>query len=174
MIEWKKIEEAPDYYISNRGEILSKRCPNERLMTLHTNKVTGYPQICLVVSEKGDKVVKATFYPHQLVAKYFVDNPKGYSTVHHKDHNKTNNHYWNLEWVSQEQNIYAYYRSDEKNKPRQMKAVEVWTIDGNYIATYPSVNKAAKEMGVKPSTVHNQCKKPPQNPKTYFFKYKED
>lgn len=174
MIKWKQLEEAPDYWISNRGELLSKRIEGkEKMMTLHINKMTGYPQICLVVSDKGDKVVKKTFYPHQLVCKYFVDNPNDYKTVHHKNHNKQDNHAVNLMWVSQEQNIHEYYNSKQKNKPRNMKAVEVWSIDGHYINTYPSVNKAAKEMGVKPSTVHNQCRKPPQNPKTYLFKYAE-
>lgn len=174
MIKWTQIQEAPDYYISNRGEVLSKRIKNkEKLMTLHINKSTGYPQICLVVSDKGDKVVKSTFYPHQLVAKYFVDNPNDYKTVHHKDHKKDNNHHWNLQWVSQEQNIYAYYHSDEKNKPRQMKRVEAWTASGDYIGTYPSVNKAAKETGVNASTVHNQCTGKVKVGKVYQFKYEE-
>lgn len=176
MIQWKQIEEAPDYWISNRGEILSKRIEGkERMIVLHNNKKTGYKQVTLILSERGDKKrIKKTYYPHQLVAQYFVENPNGYNRINHKDLDKHNNHYWNLEWVSQEQNIHHYYNSNALNKPRNMKKVEVWSIGGDYINTYDSVNQAAKAMGVCPSSVHNQCKVGgATKPRTFVFKYKD-
>lgn len=42
------------------------------------------------------------FYTHRLVAKYFVPNPDRLPIVRHKDGDKTNNFYLNLEWVSNE------------------------------------------------------------------------
>lgn len=176
MIQWKQIEEAPDYWISNRGEVLSKRIEGkEKLVKLFHNTKTGYLQCCIILTDKGaPKTKKQTVYPHQLVAKYFVDNPNNLNRIHHKDHQKHNNHYWNLEWVTQEKNIHEYYNSDEKNKPRNMKAVEVWSTKGDYIGTYPSINKAAKEMGVCASTVHNQCTGKSKVGKFYQFKYEED
>lgn len=176
MIQWKQIEEAPDYWISNRGEILSKRVEGkEKLITLHENKKTGYQQVTLITSHKDAYFrLKKTFYPHQLVAEYFVENPKNYNRINHKDLDKHNNHYWNLEWVSQEQNIHHYYNSNAENKPRNMKAVSVWDKEMNYIGTYPSVNSAAKAMGVQPSSVHNQCKVGgATKPRTFVFKYEE-
>lgn len=44
-------------------------------------------------------------YVHRLVAQAFVPNPNGYTDVNHKDGNKQNNHYSNLEWCSRQQNI---------------------------------------------------------------------
>ena len=175
MIKWKQIEEAPDYWISNRGEVLSKRIEGkEKLIKLFANQKTGYLQCCLIITPKGDpKRKKVTVYPHQLCAQYFVDNPDNLNRVHHKDHQKNNNHYWNLKWVTQEINIWEYYHSDEKNKPRNMKRVEAWTASGDYIGTYPSVNKAAKEIGVCPSTVHNQCTGKSKVGKVYQFKYEK-
>ena len=38
-------------------------------------------------------------YAHRLVAEYFVPNLMRLPQVHHKDENKLNNHYSNLEWV---------------------------------------------------------------------------
>ena len=175
MIQWKEIGEAPNYWISNRGEILSKRIEGkEKLIKLFNNPKTGYPQVSLIITDKkAPKKITKTFYPHQLVAKYFVDNPKEYDRVHHKDHNKHNNHYWNLEWVSQQQNIHHCYNSDEKNKPRNMKQIEVWDVQGNFIGTFPSINQAAKEMNYSPATVWRQVKGWIKNPKRHLFKYEE-
>ena len=174
MIQWKQIEEAPDYWISNRGEFLSKRIDGkEKLVKLFSNVKTGYLQACLIVTPKGMKPKKKTFYPHQLVASYFVDNPNGYNRVNHKDLQKHNNHYWNLEWVSQEQNIHHYYNSNAKNKPRNMKPIEVWTITGDYIDTFSSINQEAKEMGYSPATVWRQVRGDIKNPERLVFKYAE-
>lgn len=171
-IEWKKIEMAPDYWISNRGEVLSRRTSNEKLLTSFHNKKTGYCHVSLSINPKPSPG-KRTYQIHQLVAQAFVDNPHGYDRVHHLDHDKTNNHYWNLCWVSQEQNIHAYYNSDEKNKPRNMKPIEVWDTKGNYINSFPSINKAAKETGVSPSTVWKIVKGKIKEPRKYIFKYEE-
>lgn len=39
-------------------------------------------------------------YTHRLVAEAWVDDSKTYLTVNHKDENKTNNYYRNLEWLT--------------------------------------------------------------------------
>ena len=175
MIEWKQIEEAPDYWISNRGEVLTKRVPNkEKLMKLFANKRTGYLQVCLFITEKGfGKQQKVTFYPHLLVGKYFVPNPNNLNRVNHMDLDKTNNHYWNLEWTTQRENIHHYYNSNANNKPRNMKAVEVWSLGGDYINTYPSINQAAKETNTSAATVWRQVIGEIKNPKKFIFKYEE-
>lgn len=175
MIQWRQIEEAPDYWISNRGEVLSKRVEGkEKIITPHCNPTTGYMQVSLIISDKSDVRKTKTFYPHQLVALYFCERKDGHNRVHHKDHQKTNNHYWNLSWVSQETNIWEYYQSAEKNKPRNMKEIEVWTTKGDYIATYPSINKAAKEMKVSPTTVWRQARGDYKSSMKIMFKYKEE
>ena len=176
MIEYKQIEEAPDYWIGNNGKVISKRVKNkEKEVKQHQNPKTGYMQVALCTDEKKNGLYgRRTLYPHRLVCQYFVDNPNDLNTVNHKDLNKTNNHSFNLEWVDQQTNIHHYYLSNAKGKPRQMKEVEQWTLDGHYIATFPSVNRAAIETGVNVASVFHCCKGKVKKPKHFFFKYKED
>lgn len=64
---------------------------------------TGYYRINLVMKDHTHKNVSI----HRLVAYYFVNNPdpNKYAIVNHKDGNKLNNDYTNLEWVTTSENF---------------------------------------------------------------------
>ena len=59
----------------------------------------GYKQICL--SKDGSHII---YRVHRLVAEAFLDNPDGLPEVNHKDEDKTNNCFWNLEWCTHSYN----------------------------------------------------------------------
>lgn len=99
---WKPIKGYEGKYeVSNLGRVKSlNRCINsisgyhkskiikERILKLITQK-PGYYNVSL----EGKK-----YLVHRLVAKAFIDNPKKYGCVNHKDGNKKNNLPENLEW----------------------------------------------------------------------------
>jgi len=94
MKEIKIHQNYPYYGFTADGKVYSfKR--NQWLST----KVTpnGYVQATLRAYNK-------TVYVHRMVADLFCDSGTG-NTVNHRDGNKQNNHYSNLEWVSMKENV---------------------------------------------------------------------
>ena len=73
------------------------------------------PKTYLRVSYKDDKGKKKSVVVHRLVAKAFVPNPNGYPQVNHKDGNKHNNHFDNLEWVTGSMNLLHAHKTGLSN-----------------------------------------------------------
>jgi len=104
-LEWRDVVTAPDYQVSKCGKVRSldrivdfrhgRTAPRRgRPMKLRAN-ARGYLTVCLCVCGQTRK-----FFVHRLVAEAFIcPRPKGLF-VNHKDGNKENNHFSNLEWVT--------------------------------------------------------------------------
>ena len=71
----------------------------------HKKHKNGYSFVCL----SKDGVVK-DYSIHRLVASTFIKNPEMKPTVNHKDGNKRNNFYGNLEWATFSENITHSFR----------------------------------------------------------------
>ena len=124
----KKIEGYPGYLVTETGDIISTerrwRKRTGEMFTVPRRHVlsqgtfwTGYKKI-VITSESGKR---ETLSVHRLVAEAFVPNPNGLPQVNHKDGNKTNNHYSNLEWVTQTDNIrHAIANGLKKGKPGEI------------------------------------------------------
>jgi len=96
---WLPIAEAPDYYISNHGRVLSSKFGRPRFLKLY-KKETGYFIFRASINGK-----QKSMYVHKLVAAYFIPNPDNLPQVDHIDRNSTNNVVTNLRWVTtKEQN----------------------------------------------------------------------
>lgn len=94
---WKQIEETP-YEISNLGRVKS----HNYTRSAKTKIISGS------IMRNGYRIIsinKKKIYVHRLVAYYFVDGYKEGLYVNHIDGNKENNHYTNLEWVTNEENV---------------------------------------------------------------------
>lgn len=84
-------------------------------------KNNGYEQITISVNKK-----RYYLLIHRLVADAFIknSNPLIYTQVNHLNGYKTDNHYWNLEWCTPEENIKHSY---EMNLRHYKKGSEVPT-----------------------------------------------
>jgi hypothetical protein len=90
--EFKPVIGHELYLVSNRGTIYSKK--RGKFITPSVNS-SNYKKV--VLDNKN-------LYVHRLVAAAFCENPNCESEVNHKDGNKWNNNYTNLEWVSKSGN----------------------------------------------------------------------
>lgn len=86
------------YFVSNTGEVVSTTNPDaeqRRFRTIATYNGKGYRRV---------RLQGKTFKVHRLVAEAFVPNPDNLPYVLHKDGNRENNIYTNLEWSERQSN----------------------------------------------------------------------
>lgn len=107
---WKSIKNyEKQYEISNFGNVRSidRYIINNGTKVLLRGKTKlpkkngiGYLHVTLYKNSKGKN-----FYIHRLVAEYFIPNNNLFYEVNHKNGNKANNFYWNLEWSTRKKNF---------------------------------------------------------------------
>src|ERR1700748_560309 len=110
--EWLPIKNYEGLYeSSNPGRVKSvgwyvngvkRRYNRPRIMAL--GSVNDYPKTELAKTGKSK-----TFLIHRLVAEAFVPNPLGLPIVHHKDEDKSNPRFDNLEWTTNEGNVQDWF-----------------------------------------------------------------
>jgi hypothetical protein len=120
---------------------------------------TGYVQVGVWYKGKS-----RTFNVHRLVAEAFLPNPYSLPQVNHKDENKRNNHFTNLEWCTPKYNsAYSRQRHPEREAARwhnggvssgRKRARRICAFrDGVLIKTYESVADAARDMKCHRTTI---------------------
>jgi hypothetical protein len=100
----KKMDNYSNYIIYNNGDVFSLKA-NRFLKHRFLN--SGYQYVDLYDDNKNKKPKR--FLVHRLVAILFVDGFKNGLEVNHKDKNKKNSNYTNLEWVTRSQNANHKY-----------------------------------------------------------------
>ena len=104
---FKEVNDYPEYQVSNFGNVKSLKYGKELILKLGESS-NGY----LYVGLSEDKIRK-TLAVHKLVAIAFLNHePLGYKiTVDHIDNDKHNNRLYNLQLISQRENISKYHYS---------------------------------------------------------------
>lgn len=105
--------------------------------------------------------VQKSFYIHILVAKAYVPNPYSLPTVNHKDGSRLNNHYLNLEWCTQAENLEHARRTGlnknygETHYKKILNWEKVREIRRKYVPYICTVTQLAKEFGVSRGTIQD-------------------
>lgn len=104
-MEWKPmvykgVDYSDRFLVSECGDIFS--LISGKVLKQHLNRESGYYALCVGL---GSRKRKKTIRPHTAVASTFVDGYADGLVVNHKDGNKTNNHFSNLEWVTNQENV---------------------------------------------------------------------
>lgn len=187
---WKDIKDFEGFYkISDYGRVKSL----ERFI----DKSHHYLQKILKQSKDKDgylivslsKNSKAKQYRvHQLVGKYFVDNPENKPIFNHlKPVTKEycNNHYTNLIPSTYSENIlYAYENGTKKPNPNMkgvigkdnpcsVKVIQ-YDLDGNFIKEWDSITDIKRIYGYTTGNISSACKGRYKQAYGYKWRYKEE
>lgn len=157
---WKPITGYENWYeISNLG--------NVRSLYYHSQKRVGKdlklnPQILSPALDKDGYYFVSLRNPetgesknskiHRLVALEFVPNPNNLPLINHKDEDKSNNCFFNLEWCDANYNN-NYGTKNQRTSSTLKKPVYQYTINGELVNTFDGAIDAEKETGISRSSI---------------------
>ena len=148
---WKYIEGFNEYKVSNLGRILSLK--SNKYLTPYKNREY------LMVRLYGNNTT-SNCYVHRLVAKAFIPNYDNLIEINHKDENKTNNIFTNLEWCNRLTNCNYGSRNLRigiASKTNKLKSVKQLSKDGTLLQIFNSINAAGEYLGKNPSHISSCC-----------------
>lgn len=182
---WRDIDGYENLYqVSNLGNVRSldrySQCKNnfkqfnKGCVLKQKNNKNGYKQINL---HKDGK--RKTYLVHRLVAQTFIQNPNNYPMVNHKDENKSNNIVDNLEFCTCEYNINYGTRTEKMiktktNNPSESKPVVQYTLNGYFVADYPSTHEAERQTGIHSGSISKCCLRKGKSAGGFIWKYKNE
>ena len=107
----------------------------------------GYLRVGLCDGEK-----RKTFKVHRLVCEAFHENPDNKPQVNHINEIKTDNRASNLEWATARENSNFGTRTERLGKA-QSKPVGQYTLDGDLVKAWQSVNEVQRQTGFSQGNV---------------------
>lgn len=132
------------YSVTNNGEIYSWK---NKIFLKPQKQNNGY----LTVTLYKNKIAKVISI-HRIVAEIFCDNLDGKNVVNHKNLNKHDNYYQNLEWVTSKENIQHAcdngLRNGEKNGNSKLTKDQIIEIRNKYKFRKYTYKTLGNEYGV--------------------------
>jgi len=173
---WKTIEGFENYKISNLGKVISYSQRN-RFGLILKPKTDRYGYLAVTISNrKKPKYVTV----HRLVALAFIPNPENKATVNHKDGNRKNNVFENLEWATVAENNRHSWRSNLRTiHPNTLKAlhqsqkikIDQFDLNGNFIKTWNGLREAARGTNSLDGRICQVCKGVFKKHRGFIWKY---
>jgi hypothetical protein len=172
---WKDVQGFEGLYmVSSHARVLSLGRTIEYPLKGRSNSVPHlcrrtYPQKYLKPFPsglRGDVAVdllkdgkSTTYLISRLVAQHFVPNLENKEEVNHKDHDCTNNHFSNLEWVTRAENIEYSLKAGVFSHSTIARKIYRYSLDGQLLAIYDSIRKAGNALKVKNTSAIVRCAK---------------
>ena len=145
--------------ISDFGRV--KNSKTNHISSLSDINSAGYKRVTLYTP------VKKRFFVHRLVAYHFCEGYKEELVVNHKDGNKQNNHYLNLEWVTKPENdLHAYANNLRKvtggaikQKEKSNRKIIIKSLDTNEtIYEFKNSKECADYFGMNEVYIQQCCR----------------
>lgn len=164
-VQWKPVPIAGfehDYEVNTLGEVRSRKTGHYRKLKPKLNKHTGYKYVNLY--NKDESVTRSL---HRLVAMAFIPNPENKPEVNHINEEKTDNSVSNLEWVTSHEN-------NEHSKYKRLKPVDVYSVDGEHLATFTSARAMSEMLGISRPNICNALKTDGRTCEGFIVKYAKE
>ena len=183
MVKAIRIKDFPDYYVTDMGDVYSRKiCPTNRqgrIKKLKPGKTQkGYLNITLC--RDGKTYTKRL---HRVVAETFIPNPDNKPEINHINGIKTDNRVENLEFCTRSENeIHCYKVLKRKpNKPwlnrfgkDNCRSKIIQQIkDGKIIAEYYGAPEASKITGICKSSISATCRNKQNTSGEFQWRYKK-
>jgi len=139
------------YYITEDGNVFNIHTKKYISIITRTNNKSSYSRRYVGLSiNKQQKWYTVA----RLVAEYYVQNPDNKNQVNHIDGNPMNDHYSNLEWCTQSENIKHAINiglkpmKGESNTSSKLTNQQVLDIRNEYKSFKTPIRKIAKKYNV--------------------------
>lgn len=133
-----------EYTVYSDGRVFSNKS-NKFLRSVDNGN--GYLTVSLCANGR-----RHTEYVHRLVAEAFLPNPDALPEVNHKDEDKANNSFRNLEWCTSKYNKNYGARAEKfgKSRGRAVRCVETDEV-------YYCCGDAERKTGIKRNSIWACC-----------------
>lgn len=173
---WKPIKNYEGWYeVSNFGRVRSLdrfvNHSNKGFKSLRKGKIIspgktkdGYLFVHISKNQKSQNL-----RINRLVAQTFIPNPNNYPQVNHRDEDKTNNKFSNLEWCTAKYNDNYGSRNKKVAKERGKRVAQL-TLDGQVVHVWSSAHECV-QAGFNYGNVCACCRGKRNVHKGYRWKY---
>jgi len=174
--EWRDIPEYKGLYqVSNMGQVKSLR--NNELILKPITVRKGYLSVNLYKAGK-QKLSRL----HRLVAVAFIPNPENKLEVNHKDGNKKNNCFTNLEWVTPSENQKHSFNTLHRKNSMWRGGIDIYTKDGKFIIRVDDTKTAVEwvkknsnsRYKIVKQSINDACRGKCLFAYGYIFRYSQD